>query len=80
MVPRHPVQPGGKRALRGVKALQGLKDFDENLLRQIFRFLGPPRETVAQIIDFSRIAPEQAFPSGVFTGEAPSKQFQILVH
>jgi hypothetical protein len=52
-----------------------LKDLNEDLLRQIFSFFGPAREAVAQVINFSRVDPEQAFPGGVFAGEAPLKQF-----
>jgi hypothetical protein len=47
MVPRHPVQPRGKRSLCGVEAAQGLKNLDEYLLRQVLRFLGSAREPVA---------------------------------
>jgi hypothetical protein len=47
VVARHSVQPSGKRTLRGVKAPQGLKYLNEDLLRQIFRFLSPAREAVA---------------------------------
>jgi len=49
-------------------------------LCQIFRFLRPACKAVAKIIDFSGVDPEQAFPGGVFAGEAPSKQIQILFH
>jgi hypothetical protein len=69
------MHPSGERALRGVKAPQGLEDFNENLLRQIFRFLSPARKAVAQIIDLSSVDSEQAFPGGVFAGKAPLKQF-----
>jgi hypothetical protein len=50
-----------------------LEDLYEDFLSQILGFLGSAGKSIAQIIDFPGVGPEQPFPGRVFAGEAPLK-------
>ena len=64
-----PVQPDGERTFAGPEALQGLKNTEKNLLRQVLRLFRSSREAITHGVDAARMQADQLFPSG-FVGHS----------